>query len=398
MDFKPLKVPAVFRLLRPEFREQLKQSSCIQDKAERIIPIRRETENGKKSASVTPERVVPIAVSPDVNSNGSLNNNNSSKTPSERVIPIRRESGDINSTPKRPVGFAPKVNGFNTSPSKTKSSSEDSIEKPEAKPSIVRKLSPLSPKHIVGEKPLPPTKPEHLKSPPMSPEPVSGSPINLSPTPPSSSASLIPEPKVGKPVEPEVTPTLPDSDDSSGRQLESDQNGFSEPRNGEREGQALLLSKDTTVIHNTVINNNHNKTEETFIEEHQGDADYQDNPEEYPEEYFYDNPAPCGLRERELLCPIMEEDNESTASGSIVNLANPSNNGSVIGEWHSYFVYFIQCRGFQFLSKKNFSMSKYFSMTLQKSSQFCSLNVQKSFNGFSQHNMQSTSHPRRCRV
>jgi len=73
------------------------------------------------------------------------------------------------------------------------------------------------------------------------------------------------------------------------------------------------------------------KTEETFIEEHQGDADYQDNPEEYPEEYFYDNPAPCGLRERELLCPIMEEDNESTASGSIVNLANPSNNGSVIG-------------------------------------------------------------------
>merc|ERR1712025_182205 len=50
-----------------------------------------------------------------------------------------------------------------------------------------------------------------------------------------------------------------------------------------------------------------------------------------PEEYYYDNPAPCGLRERELLCPIMEEDNESTASGSIVNLSNPSNNGSVIG-------------------------------------------------------------------
>ena len=28
VDFKPLKVPAVFKLLRPEFREQLKQSSC----------------------------------------------------------------------------------------------------------------------------------------------------------------------------------------------------------------------------------------------------------------------------------------------------------------------------------------------------------------------------------
>jgi hypothetical protein len=32
-------------------------------------------------------------------------------------------------------------------------------------------------------------------------------------------------------------------------------------------------------------------------------------------EYHY------GLRERELLCPILEEDNESTASGSLPNLA-----------------------------------------------------------------------------
>ena len=80
-----------------------------------------------------------------------------------------------------------------------------------------------------------------------------------------------------------------------------------------------------------VINNNQVAKEP---EECQGDAEeeQEDNPEEYPEEYYYDNPGPvCGLRERELLCPIMEEDNESTASGSIVNLA-PSNNGSVIGE------------------------------------------------------------------
>ena len=220
----------------------------------------------------------------------------------------------------------------------TQEPSEDINEKAEAssKPSIVRKLSPLSPKHIVvpgsiGEKPAPPTKPEHLKSPPMSPEPVSGSP-NMSPTPPSSSSSFLvpdPESKVVKPVEPVAPPTQPDSDDSSGRHLESEQSEVSDPRNGAREGP-LLLSKDTTVINNTVTNNNH-KTE-AFIEETQGDADYQeDNPEEYPEEYYYDNPAPCGLRERELLCPIMEEDNESTASGSIVNLA-PSNNGSVIGE------------------------------------------------------------------
>merc|ERR1712240_504929 len=49
MEFKPLKVPAVFKLLRPEFREQLKQSSCKIEipqervkQQERIIPIRRE--------------------------------------------------------------------------------------------------------------------------------------------------------------------------------------------------------------------------------------------------------------------------------------------------------------------------------------------------------------------
>merc|ERR1719242_909698 len=41
------------------------------------------------------------------------------------------------------------------------------------------------------------------------------------------------------------------------------------------------------------------------------------------------------LRERELLCPIMEEDNESTASGSIMNLANTSNNSAVIGSGYS---------------------------------------------------------------
>ena len=95
-----------------------------------------------------------------------FNNNNSGKTPSstERIIPIRRESGDISATPKRPVGLAPKVNGF--SPTKQASImglrngtsnkpavAENKNGKQEAtnsKQNIVRKLSPLSPKHIVG--------------------------------------------------------------------------------------------------------------------------------------------------------------------------------------------------------------------------------------------------------
>merc|ERR1711997_457674 len=70
------------------------------------------------------------------------------------------------------------------------------------------------------------------------------------------------------------------------------------------------------------VNNNDKQSLDNSFEEFEGS--------EYPEDFYYDNP-PCGLRERELLCPIMEEDNESTASGSIVNLSNPSNNGSVIG-------------------------------------------------------------------
>ena len=236
LEFKPLKVPAVFRLLRPEFREQLKQSSCkiaipLEEgpKQERIIPIRREGEpevNGStpasRGATPTKERVVPISVienSPKkVNhmANG-INNNNPEKTPNsdERVIPIRRESGDITATPKRPVGLAPKVNGF--SPTKQASimglrngtnnkpavveNKNGKQEAPNGKQNIVRKLSPLSPKHIVGvpssEKPAPMPKPEHLKSPPMSPIPAgsaSSPPPHRQNTPATSKPSTPPKP------------------------------------------------------------------------------------------------------------------------------------------------------------------------------------------------------------
>ena len=395
MDFKPLKVPAVFRLLRPEFREQLKQSSCKIDanvvtptsekgkewSKERIIPIRREgggDSNHKTNGKTpTPERVVPINVSQNTNNdaNGVLNNNNNNmKTPSsaERVIPIRRESGEINSTPKRPVGFAPKVNGFNTSNNMLSLRNGSISSKPTAsedKPSdnkvetngtnvkqgIVRKLSPLSPKHIVvpnsAEKPAPMPKPDHLKSPPMTPEPVNGtgsspspplprgdrSPSSPTPPSPSSPSASVPdqqEPKVGKPVEPAVAivPVVPAPPTpvvaESGRINGDNDNGIS---------NRPLLTPDTQIVSPEVINNNiNNKPElgldsESFEDFDRNNGGDYDNPEEYPEEYYYDNPPPCGLRERELLCPIMEEDNESTASGSIMNLAERSN-GAVIGK------------------------------------------------------------------
>ena len=79
----------------------------------------------------------------------------------------------------------------------------------------------------------------------------------------------------------------------------------------------------SSLISGETINNNDKQPLDNSFEEFEGS--------EYPEDFYYDNP-PCGLRERELLCPIMEEDNESTASGSIVNLANTSNNSAVIGK------------------------------------------------------------------
>merc|ERR1712088_1138424 len=134
----------------------------------------------------------------------------------ERVIPIRRENGGgSNVTPKRPAGLiAPKVNGFSpvqqanamglrqngaskpTIPAEVRNG-KSSDQNGASKQSVVRKLSPLSPKHIVvtpgsGEKPAITPKPEHLKSPPMSPTP----PASPS-SPPTPVRSSQPSPTVG---------------------------------------------------------------------------------------------------------------------------------------------------------------------------------------------------------
>ena len=89
LDFKPLKVPAVFRLLRPEFREQLKSNSC-QIPGDRTSPVKepnapsaaaKDAEGGKTKKN---ERVIPVVVE----------NGTAAKKPttSERVIPIQRTS------------------------------------------------------------------------------------------------------------------------------------------------------------------------------------------------------------------------------------------------------------------------------------------------------------------
>jgi len=346
MEFKPLKVPAVFRLLRPEFREQLKQSSCkvaIPDEdssKERIIPIRRE---GEESPA---DRILPISVvSPTKNG---VNNNVTSEggESKERVIPIRRENGGGSSvTPKRPAGLvAPKVNGF--SPAQQANAMglrQNGVSKPTptsearngkgsdqngSKQNVVRKLSPLSPKHIVvppssGEKPAITPKPEHLKSPPMSPTPPASP--SSPPTPVRSQTSPVsppleaPEPaKKEEVVEEEPSPVEEDTVSPV-----------------EVTPSPPLATIVPQTLNNNINNNNNQKEVESpsLASPRSLDSSYEDNEEDYPEEFYeqYQHQPTGGLRERELLCPIMEEDNESTASGSTCNLATPRDNNTVIG-------------------------------------------------------------------
>ena len=348
LEFKPLKVPAVFRLLRPEFREQLKQSSCkvpISDEEaarERIIPIQREGEES------TPERILPINVTSN-GKNGSVGNTVSSavKSPeagdsTERIIPIRRESGQITSTPRRPAGLvAPKVNGF--SPAQQASNMglrqtngvqsrpatmdlKNGKADPSPKQNVVRKLSPLSPKHIVvppssAEKPAITPKPEHLKSPPMSPTP----PASPTSPPPQVRSQVLAPPPLRTQIEPTPEP-IPEPPTKE-----------VDPQLQPTPSEVLPTTHETpvTTIIPQTLNNNHKEVQEQAPGL---DSSYEDNEDEYPEEFYeeYQGHVPQGhggLRERELLCPIMEEDNESTASGSTCNLAfTPREVNTVIGE------------------------------------------------------------------
>lgn len=81
MDFKPLKVPAVFKLLRPEFREQLKNNSCQ-------IPPTEASSSSPATATGQKERVVPIQREDD---DDDVAKDRKPPTPKERIIPVRRE-------------------------------------------------------------------------------------------------------------------------------------------------------------------------------------------------------------------------------------------------------------------------------------------------------------------
>merc|ERR1740128_677530 len=243
-EYKPLKVPAVFKLLRPEFREQLKQSSCKvsmpeEGGKERIIPIhmasspRSSKESTPRTTTTTPrstttpatpatpataERVIPItrlsngSAPPALNghSNGHTNGSTNGTVNGLSSTPLSSTNG-VNGGIRRPV---PTVIGFRNNNINNNGSSstanEKGVEKEVGKPLVIRKLSPLSPKHIgVGSsKPAPAPKPEHLMSPPLSPTPSdeARSPILSSRSSPQPSSSPAP-PQDSSSVTPTAAPT-----------------------------------------------------------------------------------------------------------------------------------------------------------------------------------------------
>jgi len=243
LDLKsPLKVPAVFRLLRPEFRDLLKSNSCqVQipngsngsspQSAERVIPIRNES---SERVVTSEERVIPISVeSKQVNGN--------------RVIPVVRDE-----TPKR----APPASTNEYDARRKKTDITKNIE-------FINSSASNGSSPAAGEKPALPAKPV--------------SPIRSPPTVPKNSTS----------------PAVEKSEDFSSPKLVSS-----------------VLKKEQPQT----------KTfkEEVIEEVAEAEEELEDEDEELLAEY-----PTAGVRERTLLCPIQEEDTESTASGSSVSIRKP---------------------------------------------------------------------------
>ena len=280
LDVKTLKVPAVFRLLRPEFREQLKLNSCqvripldqssAPPKKERIIPIVREndaTSDVDLDVSVTPERTLVT----------------STTTTNERLIPIvvEKQNGESKMSPA----------SLKTASSRTP-------------------RSPVKP--ALPAKPLSPTRPTRSPKPPATSIPIT------------EASHQTPE------EEHVITVTIEKLED---------------PAVPEKVMIEELATPDEVVASNTSASPSQTPSEETSIahdiekieeaaedERHANEAvhhtrrrlDYEDDEEEDPfqaDRYLRSSTSPpCGIRERSLLCPIQEEDTESTASGCSVSV------------------------------------------------------------------------------
>ena len=274
LELKTLKVPAVFRLLRPEFREQLKLNSCqvgipldhstVPPKKERIIPIVREhVDRNEATTVVFPEKTVVTEMT------------------SERLIPIVVE----------------KQNGENKVASRDIHVTSTSLK-------TVTTRTPRSPvKPALPAKPLSPTRPSRV-TPPLSSPPDSSA--KKSPSSDEDRVITVTIEKLEDPSIPEkvmieeiVTPdevVVPTT------------NGASHP---DEKCEELVPAEK---VH-------HQESIEVEREQHKDSVRHFDEDEEEEDPFHADRylrsstSPPCGVRERSLLCPIQEEDTESTASG-----------------------------------------------------------------------------------
>ena len=97
LELKTLKVPAVFRLLRPEFREQLKSNSC-QVKIPTDFSSTPTSSRTNRSARNSIERVIPIEVLENKQTKNGKSPNNFSP---EKIVPTVQEGGDQTSLTKQ---------------------------------------------------------------------------------------------------------------------------------------------------------------------------------------------------------------------------------------------------------------------------------------------------------
>jgi len=294
LELKTLKVPAVFRLLRPEFREQLKNNSCqvkiptdfstptsSRTRSDRIM-----TNNQQKS-----ERIIPIEVDQNLTKNAKNGSNNSSP---EKVVTSSNQWSPTNGNDAQTLGN--KV---------TKSAERIIPVVRDSKPFQGRKLD-ISPEKTVEKPALPakPTSPTRTPRSPTSETLTTSTPLTPSTTPPSSST-----PTKSKDI---TSPALVSSLQKASKEAKNNgDTSYERP-------QKPVIEESSAVI----------KAEPVEVLDEYPQSDDLDEDEELmedPEEEGY----PCGgqgVRERTLLCPIQEEDTESTASGSSVSVANNQSN------------------------------------------------------------------------
>ena len=290
LELKTLKVPAVFRLLRPEFREQLKSNSCqVKMPSEdysgfRNIPVQRNS----------PDRIIPITVENNSARNGST----------ERIIPVTRCNEPFKGRNNTAENFAGRIKTDITATPVT--SRVKPVEKPAEKPAL-------------PAKPMSPTR--NARSPVAAPRLTSRNeqPTDLN----RNNGSEFSSPALVSSVSP-----LKESKTSSSKSVSPVKNGdFSEHNN------VPMATNGTTIPECKV------PSEDNFPE-----------PEDLEELDQY----PCGIRERSLLCPIQEEDTESTASGSSVSVKkavmNTEDSNVILEEIHDGH-YFIRVREKQNLDK-----------------------------------------------